>query len=101
MNYFAMGKKMNMTIFKEKEYGLRHEVFNLPPDEWAAKYGATHTLFIPKEAHMFPGRGTRPAILKKTVLYVGIDETEEGGIKWEKWSGKWDGVYEDCCAHVF
>lgn len=74
----------SLTIVTEKEFGKKHEIFDGAPDEWAAARGATHTLWCGEGI----GRGTRPAILKKTVAYIGVDETDEGGIKWEKWQVK-------------
>lgn len=70
------------TVVREAEYKLDHQVFDGAPDAWAESHGATHTLWC-GEGH---GRGTRPAKLLKSVLYVGVDEAEEGGIVWEKWS---------------
>jgi len=87
MNYFSLdNKSMTCSIFREQEHKKEHEVYNLPPCEWAANYGATHTLYIGKKKDI-NGSGTRPAKLLKTVLYVGVDELEGGGIKWEKWLG--------------
>lgn len=50
------------------------------PSEWAKERGATHSLQTID--------GWRPAIVLKTVIYVGIDEAEHennGDIEWEKW----------------
>lgn len=63
-----------------------HEVFSGAPDGWAEARGATHTLYC-GEGHL---RGTRPAKLGKTVLWVGVDETStadgtDSKIVWEKW----------------
>jgi hypothetical protein len=79
LNQFA-GR--DLTVVREREHGGSHDVYAEPPSPWAAGFGATHTLDC-GEGH---GRGTRPAILKKTVLYVGVDEKPDGeGIVWERW----------------
>lgn len=79
---------MNVSIFREKKFKKEHEIFNCPPDEWAANNGATHTLFIQKDFH---GCGTRPAKLLKTVCYVMNED-----YTWDKWEGRvimnWEGV---------
>jgi hypothetical protein len=86
---------MTAVVFKEKNFGLTHEVFCLPPDQWAKNMGATHTLFIGTKD--FAGCGTRPAKLLKTVLYV-MDSEIEG--QWNKWEGKiqatWNNVAPFC-----
>jgi hypothetical protein len=87
MQFFSLDKTCNLSIFLEKEYGRDHEVYDCAPDEWAFNNGATHTLYIGKKKDI-GGCGTRPAKLLKTVLYVGVDENETGGIKWEKWHGR-------------
>lgn len=69
------------TIVREEDYKHDHQIFDGPPDEWAASHGATHTLWCGPG----PGKGTRPAKLLKTVLYVGVDESDSVGIIWEKW----------------
>ena len=75
-----------MTAVKEKTHGLVHEVFSGAPCGWSEARGATHTLYC-GEGHL---RGTRPARLLKTVLWVAVDETptEDGTdfkLVWEKW----------------
>jgi hypothetical protein len=90
--FHPLRSNMSVSIFREKECNRDHEVYNCPPDKWAADNGATHTLYIGKrDLHCC---GTRPAKLLKTVLYVGVDEDNNGGIKWEKWHGvvkmSWD-----------
>lgn len=86
---------MTCALFREKEFGKRHEVYDLPPCNWSANFGATHTLYIGKRKDI-GGAGTRPAKLLKTVLYVGTDELGGGGIKWEKWNGKIECVWPNC-----
>ena len=68
---------------KEREFGKTHDVYQGAPTLWAAERGATHTVWC----GIGPGRGVRPAILKKTVLLVGIDEVDDK-IIWEKWNIK-------------
>lgn len=83
-NYFhPLRSDMTAFIFREKEFGRDHEIYNLPPDQWAESKGATHSLFIGKRD--FHGCGTRPAKLLKTVCYV-MDEEDEN--KWRKWEGR-------------
>lgn len=75
---------MNTTtchIVRESEFKRDHEVYEGAPCDWSAERGATHTLWTGNG----PGRGTRPAILKKTRLHVGIDEAPDGKIVWEVW----------------
>ena len=65
-----------------KDNGKDHTVFDGAPCEWSEALGATHTLFCGDG----PGRGTRPARMLKTVLHVGVNDTEDGqGIIWEAW----------------
>lgn len=64
----------------EKELKNRHCVYDGPPCEWSKERGATHTLYCGDGI----GKGTRPAKLLKTVLYVGTDELDDD-IVWEKW----------------
>ena len=81
MGYAPIG--MDQLIdgaFTEKEFGCHHEYQIGAPTEWAAEHGATHALYT-KE-------GLRPARILKTVAYIGIDESDEGDIVWEKWSIK-------------
>ena len=78
------------TIVKELSFGRNHEIRDGAPCEWSAARGATHTLITSepktKTANGTPiFGGTRPAILKKTVLHVGVDEGENETIIWEKW----------------
>jgi hypothetical protein len=82
------------TIFRENEYRKSHVITAGAPCDWSKERGATHTLHIP-ERHSDIAGATRPAILKKTRLLVGIDETPEGDIAWERWVGKsteWEGT---------
>jgi len=80
--FHPLRSDMTAVIFREKEFGRDHEIYNCPPDEWAANKGATHSLFI--GLRDFHGCGTRPAKLLKTVCYV-MDEEDEN--KWNKWNG--------------
>lgn len=69
------------TVVREKEFKKNHLVFDGAPDDWAKERGATHTLYIETTLR----EETRPARLLKTRLYVGVDETPDGGIEWERW----------------
>jgi len=69
-----------ITGVKELQYGRTHEVFAGAPCQWSLERGATHTLYCGEGF----GRGTRPAKLLKTRLYVGVDEQEDR-IVWHKW----------------
>jgi hypothetical protein len=75
-------RNTTITGVKEKQYGLTHEVYDGAPCVWSELQGATHTLYCGEGV----GRGTRPAKLLKTILYVGIDEDPQGNIVWDKWS---------------
>jgi hypothetical protein len=72
------------STVREKVYGHSHEIYNGAPCEWSAARGATHTLYCGEG----PGKGTRPVRLKKTVMYVGVDELPGEIIKWDKWEIK-------------
>jgi hypothetical protein len=79
--------------FREKEYKKTHYLYALPPSQWAAERGATHSLWLGEGL----GRGTRPVILKKTRILVGVDETiGGGGIEWETWEGRFQGEWPEC-----
>lgn len=76
-----------VTGIREKQFKKSHDVFDGAPCEWSAERGATHTLYCGETEGPFGsiGRGTRPAKLSKTVLYVGVDERDDQ-VVWEKWS---------------
>ena len=84
--FFTTDKSANMTchLFRLHENKKVHEFYDCAPDQWSLDRGATHTLWLGEGL----GKGTRPAKLKATVAYVGLDENEDGSIKWEKWLGK-------------
>jgi len=69
------------SVVTEKEHGKDHTVFDDAPCEWSKARGATHTLYCGDGQ----GKGTRPAILKKTVMFVGTNEIDNN-IVWEKWN---------------
>jgi len=71
------------TSVRERLYGRIHDIYDGAPNEWAAERGATHTLWT----GIGLGRGSRPAILKNTVLCVAIDESDDQ-ITWGKWDIK-------------
>lgn len=52
------------------------------PNMWAYERGATHSLEVSNRVGYGPWR---PAIIKKTVAYIGVDEDADGNIVWEKW----------------
>lgn len=83
-------RKTEIFGVKEKDFKKNHDVYLGAPCKWSAEQGATHTLYCGEVEGPCgtPGRGTRPAKLLKSVLYVGIDEDDEGKIVWEKWSVK-------------
>ena len=81
-----------LILFRESEYKKTHEIYSIPPSQWAAERGATHSLWC-GEGH---GRGTRPVIVKKTRILVGVDETLDGGIEWQTWTGKFQSKWDDC-----
>lgn len=59
-----------------------HPYDNAPPDEWAKKKGATHTIFLNRD---IGGSGMRGAIIKKTTARVMVDEDAKGDPVWETW----------------
>ena len=73
----------SLTGVREQEFKKEHEVYDRAPCDWSEAQGATHTLYCGEGC----GKGTRPAKLLKTVLYVGTDEQDDK-IVWEKWSIK-------------
>ena len=79
--FYQEFKNRSYSVVTEKEFGKDHAIFDGAPCEWSKARGATHTLFCGDG----PGKGTRPAILKKTVMLVGTDEIDNC-IKWEKWN---------------
>jgi hypothetical protein len=81
-------RKLPITGVREKQYGKTHEVYDGPPCDWSKERGATHTLYCGEGL----GRGTRPARLLKSVLYVGVDEADDQ-IVWEKWQIKTLWIY--------
>ena len=76
-----------LTIVRQSDNNLTRDVLTGAPCEWSKERGATHTLVIDTRGIASMG-DTRPAKLLKTVLFVGIDETADGGILWERWSVK-------------
>ena len=92
MSYYPLddalrARKTPITGVREVEFKKDHEVFGGAPCDWSAERGATHTLYCGEIEGPYgtPGRGTRPAKLLKSVLYVGTDEQDDQ-IVWEKWS---------------
>jgi hypothetical protein len=74
--------------FYEKEFGNLFEYLNTPPNDWAREHGATHSVCVGDVINS----PLRPAIVKKTVVYVMVDENDDGPV-WEKWSIKNHRVY--------
>ena len=62
-----------------------HFTYRPTTDPWAVKHGLTH------EIDMF--RGTRFAIVKKTVVHVAVDESQEGTPVLETWKLRSNNVY--------
>jgi hypothetical protein len=95
MNTYFHPLRSDLTayIFREKEFKRDHEIYNCPPDKWAADNGATHTLFIGKRD--FHGCGTRPAKLLKTVCYICNEEGDDGKPVWVKWEGNIRATWEN------
>lgn len=90
MSYYPLHDSLStrsVTSVREREYKKDHEVFDGAPCEWSRVRGATHTLYCGETEGPYGsiGRGTRPAKLLKSVLYVGTDEQDDL-IVWEKWS---------------
>ena len=57
--------------------------------------GASHIVYVGPWSKPWEGieRGTRAAIVKKTVAYIAVDEDEYGRPVWEKWPIKKHNVY--------
>lgn len=70
-------------VFIESEHKNHHVISEGAPCEWSKVRGATHTLHIDKDSTC------RPAKIKKTRIYVGVDELPGEVIKWETWKGRW------------
>ena len=80
--------------FQEKEFGALFEYAELDPGaahfEYDKGIGATHLIYVGPWCRPQPGidRGSRAAIVKRTVAYVAVDEDDMGRPVWEKWSIK-------------
>ena len=80
MSYAPQNEITNVIgSFVEKTYEKVFEYKFGVDDSWAARQGATHSIFVKD--------GIRPAKIKKTVAYIMIDEDENGAV-WEKWEIK-------------
>lgn len=77
--------------FRHKETGAVFEYAELDPGaanfEYDKAQGATHLVFVGPWCRPQPGidRGSRAAIVKRTVAYVAVDEDDQGRAVWEKW----------------
>lgn len=80
--------------FQEKEFGALFEYAELDQShaffEHDKSIGATHLVYVGPWCNPQPGvdRGSRAAIVKRTVAYVAVDEDDMGRPVWEKWSLK-------------
>lgn len=81
MGYSTTATQVNKIIgqFQEKEFKNFYEYTQDPQylSPWDIEHGATHRIFVASLGD------TRPAIIKKTVAYVMVDE----GV-WERWDIK-------------
>lgn len=80
--------------FQEKEFGVLFEYSELDQGhaffEHDKSIGATHLVYVGPWCTPQPGvdRGSRAAIVKRTVAYVAVDEDDHGLPVWEKWNLK-------------
>ena len=80
--------------FEEKDFGHLFEYIRLDPDNPHHAYdisiGATHQVYVGPWCTPQPDidRGTRAAIVKRTVAIVAVDEDDMGRPVWEKWQIK-------------
>ncbi len=68
--------------FVSKETNAYFEYSDQPilHNQWAIDQGATHVVYV---CDVFCN--TRAACVLKTVVYIGVDEDENGNMVWEKW----------------
>ena len=76
--------------FRHKKTNVLFEYSKEEHNEWATSHGATHSIYV---NDIFCS--TRAAIVKKTVVYVLVDEDEYGNPVWEKWPIKAHNVYNN------
>lgn len=77
MSYFNYGETpKTIGAFEEKEHGHWFE-YRETSDEWALKQGLMHEIAV--------ADGKRYANVKKTVVYVAVDEDEFGKAVINKW----------------
>ena len=71
--------------FTEKTYKRNFEYTDAILSQWDVEHGFTHRIFVG------PLSETRPAVIKKTVAFVCVDENETGPVI-EKWQIRhnWD-----------
>ena len=86
MGYFTSPGPKTIGMFREKEHGNWFE-YRLTEDEWALKQGLTHEIAIAYGEKRY-------AQVKKTVVYVAVDEDEYGKAVIEKWSISYHNVYK-------
>ena len=81
-----------MGSFTHKDTNVRFEIYPLlPSDTWAKKEGATHQIHPFGKTYGTQIAGDyhiRYAKIKKTVVYVAVDEDHAGRPVWEKWKIK-------------
>jgi hypothetical protein len=77
--------------FQHAETGVSFEYDELQHGDERAAYdlsiGATHLVYVGPWCRPQDGidRGTRAAIVKRTVAYVAVDEDDSGAPVWERW----------------
>ncbi len=72
-----------LGYFTEKNYGNDFE-FKDVDCQWLKDQGCTHEIAVGGAPHHYHYRGAK---LLKTVVYVLVDENENGAV-WEKWNIK-------------
>ena len=90
----AMGNFTHAETGAFFEYGDVHNDGQF--SEHDASIGASHVVYVGPWSRPWENvdRGTRAAIVKKTVAFVAIDEDENGAPVWERWPIKKHNVYE-------
>jgi len=85
MGYFTSPGPKPIGAFQEKEHGHWFE-YRPTSDEWALSQGLTHEIAVAYGEKRY-------AQVKKTVVYVAIDENEYGKALIEKWSISRHNIY--------
>lgn len=86
MGYFTTPGVKTLGMFQEKEHGHWFE-YRLTTNEWALEQGLTHEIAVAYGEKRY-------AQVKKTVVYVAVDENEHGKAVIVKWSISRHNIYK-------